>query len=243
MQREVKADSLPLRTAVRPALGHSRSRTIWSLEEGNHLEYISGRIADPTLYEHILNVRNRTDERWPDQSTPVDGHSDLYCMYVNGAPVGCLGVTRALDGDLFLHEYCPPPLLDRFGDALVSAYRFRILAEYRRSSSIVPGVYLSRHMVREAWREQIAKGAGIDVINIERALVKLYERMGYVLCEGYDYIDPVLGTESCLMFLPVDPDRPSVIQDIIRQNDLRVSLGDVLACLSRKQVYVSAGGA
>lgn len=161
-------------------------------------------------------------------------------MYVDGNPVGSLGVTRALEGEIYLAEYGPPALLEHFHDTLVSAYRFRILSQYRRSSPRIPGLALSAHMVREAWRDQISKGAGIDLINIETSYVPLYHRFGYVLCDGYDYIDPVLGTPSSLMFLPVDPDRPSFIQDIIRESDIHVPLDSVLRALSRTQVYIRA---
>ena len=91
-----------------------------------------------------------TDPRWPDQTTPVDNYSDHYCMFVENEPVGSLGVTRALDGDVYLKEYCPPQILDEFGDMIVSAYRFRILPGYRRSSPLAGGLGLSRQMVREA---------------------------------------------------------------------------------------------
>jgi hypothetical protein len=219
----------------------SGSQLLWSSAEGR-CRYISGKIHASSLYSDILSVRNHTDDRWPDQRTPVDQYSDQYCMYVDGTPVGSLGVTRALDGDIYLHEFCPPQLLDAFRETIVSAYRFRILPEFRRTASQVPGLSLSRYMTRESWREQIAKGAGLDVINIERTHAPLYARMGYVFCEGSEYLDPVLGTPSCLMFLPVDPDRPSVIQDIIRENDIRVSVLEVTRCLSRKQVYVNGFG-
>lgn len=218
--------------------GRGSPKTIWSCSDARQCRLVSGRREDAALFAAVLSVRERTDTRWPDQETPVDRHSTHYSMLVDDAPVGCLSVTRATDGELFLQEYCPPPLLQEYGDRLVSAYRFRILAPYRAASRHVPGVSLSRHMVREAWREQIALGAGIDLINIERRYLPLYTRLGYALCEGCDYIDPVLGTASCLMFLPVDPDRPSCIQDIIRGTDRRLSYGDVIRCLTRLRVPV-----
>src|SRR5690606_30828641 len=120
---------------------------------------LSGRISNENLYNDIISIRCQTDPRWPDQKTAEDNYSDHYCMYVDGNPVGSLGVTRALDGGVFLEQFCPPQILDQFHDVLVSAYRFRILEQYRQTSTRVPGISLSRHMVREAWRDQIAKGA------------------------------------------------------------------------------------
>ncbi len=216
----------------------SGPRRIWSHQGPKACEFLVGH-AQHKLYEDIIHVRNHTDSRWPEQRTPVDQYSDLYCMYVDGQAVGALGVTRALHGDVYLQQFCPPPLIEEFHDALVSAYRFRILSAFRRCNQELPGIALSRFMVREAWRDQIAKGAGLDVINIEKTHVSLYARMGYVLCEGYNYVDPVLGTESSLMFLPVDSGRDSLIRDIIRDSDLQVTKDQVLRCLTRRRVYVN----
>ncbi|MCC6221298.1 MAG: hypothetical protein IT291_08680 [Deltaproteobacteria bacterium] len=223
---------------VRPD-GQSDVRSIWMTEEPKSCVLKSGRIGDEELFRDILTVRNATDDRWPDQRTSVDYHSDHYCMYVDNLPVGSLGVTRALDGEIFMAEYCPPRLLEEFHDSLVSAYRFRIKKEYRRSSTLIPGISLSRQIVREAWREQISKGAGIDVINIEKSYARLYEAMGYVLCDGSAYTDPVLGTESCIMFLPVDPNRESFISDIIKESDFHIPIERVMKCLTRTSVYVA----
>ncbi|MFN8390866.1 MAG: hypothetical protein U0136_11295 [Bdellovibrionota bacterium] len=232
--------NLSTAAAVAPFPLETESQVIWSYDGDRRCELVSGRKINDELFNDILKVRHQTDDRWPDQRTPVDEYSDHYCMYVDGQPVGSLGVTRALDGDVYLHEYCPPPLVDEFHDSLVSAYRFRILHDFRRSSQLVPDIALSRHMVREAWREQISKGANLDLINIEKTHVPLYQRMGYVVCDGYDYLDPILGTPSCLMFLPVDPDRPSFIRDIIMETDVRLPVARVLRALTRSRVSVNS---
>jgi hypothetical protein len=214
-------------------------RTIWSISDPRNCDIRAGRSFNTDLYDSVLSVRNQTDPRWPNQTTSVDKHSDQYCVFVDGQPVGCLGVTRALDGELFMQEYCPKQLIDDFYDTLGSAYRFRILAEYRKSSSLIPGVSLSRHLVREVWREQIAKGVALDIINIETSHVIFYQRMGYIHCEASDYVDPVLGTASSLMFLAADPDRISIVSDIIRESDYTVSTNKVLASLTRTRVYMN----
>jgi hypothetical protein len=129
--------------------------------------------------------------------------------------------------------------LEEFGDTMVSAYRFRIIDKYRVSSPRVPGISLSKIMVREAWREQIAKGASLDVINIEKTHVPFYRRMGYIDCPDSDYKDPILGTPSCVMFFPIDPDRKSIVQDIIKPSDIHTTAEEVLTCLTRRKVYVN----
>lgn len=210
---------------------------LWSTEEPAKCRFSSGRFDTAHHYDDILKVRLQTDPRWPDQTTPTDTYSDHYCTYVEDQPVGCLSVTRALDGNIFLQEFCPPRLLEAFGDTLVSAYRFRIIDKYRISSPRVPGISLSKMMVREAWREQMAKGASLDVINIEMTHVPFYRRMGYLDCPDSYYEDPVLGTPSCVMFFPVDPGRKSIIQDIIKPTDIHTTVEDVLNCLSQRKIY------
>ena len=143
-----------------------QSRVIWRSEGKNLCELVSGRKSDSNLYSDVLTVRSNTDPRWDDQTTQVDNYSDQYCMFVNKTPVGSLGVTRLLDGDVYLSEFCPPQLFEDFQDSLASAYRFRILSEFRRSSTLLPGLQLSKHLVREVLREQIRKGSRLDVINI-----------------------------------------------------------------------------
>jgi len=217
----------------------SQSRAIWQSTGKNICQLVSGRKVDSALYSNILSVRVNTDSRWADQGTPVDNHSDHYCMFVNKVPVGSLGVTRLLEGEVYLNEFCPPQLFEDYRDSLVSAYRYRILSDFRRGSALVPELQLSKYLVREAWREQIRKGARIDVINIEMTHVPLYQRMGYVLCEGYNYLDPVLGTPSGVMFLPTDPDRSSIIQDIVRESGIALSVGEVEASLYKTAVSVA----
>lgn len=217
----------------------SVSRVIWSSQGKNHCELVSGRKNDSALYSNVLSVRMNTDPRWADQGTPVDNHSHQYCMFVNKTPVGSLGVTRLLEGEVYLNEFCPPQLFEDFRDCLGSAYRFRILSDFRRSSPLVPELQLSRYLVREAWREQIKMGVRLDVINIEMTHVPLYQRMGYLQCEGYDYIDPILGTPSGVMFLPADPDRSSIIQDIVRESGVSLPVGEVEASLYKQCVSVT----
>ena len=217
----------------------SVSRVIWSSQGKNNCELVSGRKNDSELYSSVLSVRMNTDPRWADQGTPVDNHSHQYCMFVNKTPVGSLGVTRLLEGEVYLNEFCPPQLFEDFHDCLVSAYRYRILSDFRRSSHLIPELQLSRHFVRETWREQIKMGARIDVINIEMTHVPLYQRMGYLRCEGYDYIDPILGTPSGIMYLPTDPDRSSIIQDFVRESGVSLSVGAVEASLYKQSVRVT----
>lgn len=234
----MKADNLilqTLRNGTKPT-----PRVIWNPSEAPNCKIVSGRITDKQLYKDVSSVRQLTDPRWPDQRTKEDAYSDHYCAYVDGLPVGSLGVTRAIEGDMFLQQFCPSQLVDEFHDLLVSAYRFRILDAYRQTSPRVPGISLSRHMVREAWREQIAKGAGLDIINIEDTHVRLYQRMGYILCDGYEYIDPEIGTPSCIMFLPIDPTHKSFISDLAQEAAITVSIDEVLRCLTRTRVYVNA---
>ncbi len=218
------------------------ARAIWKADRPRSCVLVVGRKENHELFDAVLRVRCATDERWPDQNTPVDDYSDQYCMFVDHQPVGCLGVTWARDGALYLGEFAPPALLEHFGHTLVSAYRFRILSAFRRSSGQLPELALSRHMVREAWREQMTRGATLDVIQTETTYAGFYQRMGYIHCEGYDYIDPILGTPSSVMCLPTDPDRESIIQDIVRESGTFLTLENVLRVLTRKQVAISRTG-
>lgn len=215
----------------------SQSRIIWSSNDNigqpSGCTMVVGRHRDEQLYSEVLSVRQKTDPRWKDQTAPVDQYSDHYCVFVDQNPVASLGVTRLVDGPIFLNEYCPPELLEEFKDCLCSAFRFRILSNYRRGSRLVPGISISRHLVREAWRDQIKKGIKLDVINIESTHIPLYQRMGYELCDGYTYVDPILGTSSGIMYLATDPDKESIIQDIVKESGQFLSTATVHNCLTR----------
>jgi hypothetical protein len=217
----------------------SNTKTLWEYNSEFDCSLVIGEKNNEDLYRDVLEVRNLTDSRWPDQTSPVDDYSDLFCLYYNGIPIGSVGATRAINGPIFMEEFCPPSLMDQYRDFIVSAYRFRLIQKFRRSSPYAKGMTLSFITVKEGWREQLRKGAGIDVINIEASYVPLYKRLGYLLYEGSEYIDPVLGTPSCIMFLPVDPTRSSIIQDIITEEHSIVLADDVLNTITRRSFAVN----
>lgn len=216
----------------------STRRDVWNSYADNDTRIVAGSKADKEFFADILKVREQTDSRWPDQNTPADDYSDHYCIHIADAPVGALGVTRLLHGPLFLHEFYPQAILDSFFDRIVSAYRFRLLPKFRRTSFLSKGTNLAYAMIREAWKEHIAKGAGIDLINVEPKYIPYYERLGYVLCEGCDFICPVFHEPISVMFLATDPSRDSVVRDLIDNRDDHIFVDDVLRVLNRKSVFI-----
>lgn len=215
------------------------SSVIWEEDNFFSSKLVVSNINNQDHLRNIMKVRLATDPRWPDQSSSVDNYSDLYCLYYDNEPIGCVGATRLINGPLFMQEFCPQVLLDQYYECVVSAYRFRLLQRFRRTSPLSKGVSLSYVTIREGWRDQLNKGAGLDIINIEKSYMPLYTRLGYVLCEGYDYLDPILGTPSCIMYLPVDPSRKSVISDIISDGNTIVCVDEVQKVLNRKIFAVS----
>ncbi len=209
-------------------------RTLWSLPAPKKYKFIGGGQSDPALFDSVMKIREKTDSRWPDQSTPADAYSDHYCLWVNDAPVGCLSMTRALHGPIFLQEYFPKVLFEHYHDRIMSAYRFRLLPKFRRTSQRSTGVSLAGVMAKEAWREQIAKGVGLDVIDVEATYVKYYQRLGYVHCEGHDFICPIFHEPIAVLYLPTDPTRESLVKDLVQDRDDHVMHKDVERVLRRK---------
>ena len=216
----------------------SYRRTLWSSDDATNLRFVAGGSQDREFFEDILDVRYQTDSRWPDQGTPADDYSDHYCLYKDDKPIGSLGVTRALNGPLFLEEFYPADLLDAMPDRIFSAYRFRLLAKFRRTSLLASGKNLALTMMRETWKENLEKGAGIDLINVEPKYIPYYHRLGYIICEGYDFICPVFHEPISVMLLCTDPTRDSVLKDLVQDRDDNVFLDDVLRILSRTKSFV-----
>lgn len=206
----------------------SSSKTLCSFDEPIECKLVSGTSACDQLFRDVLTVRHLTDEKWPDQRTEADSYSQHYCMYVEDEPVGCLSVTRARLGPIFLQEYYPSVLVREFRNQLCSAYRFRIRNEYRRSSLSTKGLSLAATMIREAWREHLSWGIEIDMVNVEYGYIPYYLRLGYVKCEGCDFLCPVFKEPIAVMFLSTDPNRRSVISDLVRQRSTALKTEKVL---------------
>lgn len=216
------------------------TRVLWSLPDPQEWKLVGGGQSDLSLFDDVMTIRNRTDDRWPDQGVAVDRYSDHYCMLVDATPVGCLSITRALHGEIFFQEYFPQAFFDHFQDRVVSAYRFRLLPQYRRTSQQASGIGVATIMAKEIWREQIAKGVGIDLINVERSYVRYYQRLGYVLCEGYDFICPIFHEPISIMYLPTDPTRDSIIKDLVQGRTDNVLMKNIHRVLRRRVFAVKS---
>jgi len=218
-------------------------RSIWTLpDEKKKCDLFTTAGKESELYSRVLEVRQQTDQRWPDQRTAGDSYSDHYCLAVDDVAVGCLSMTRALHGDIFFHGYYPRIFFDKYLDRVMSAYRFRMLHPYRRTSSRSGGVSLASIMAKEAWREQIAKGVRLDLINVEKEYVRYYQRLGYIYCEGADFICPIFHTPISIMYLPADPTRGSLIKDLIQDQDDPLFAKDLRRVLSRRVVALHSVG-
>jgi hypothetical protein len=178
-----------------------------------------------SIFESVLAIRRTADDALPFYS--FDEYSMHYVVFHSGQPVGTLTTPRTRDGLIDCQSCYPPQLIDQYRKQIVSACKFRI------SSNPHSGMFLLRLMIREAWRDQLADGARLDVINVERKLVPFYRRIGYVALQGWDFVHPTLGTDSVPLILPADPTRRSFCQDLFASVDDPLLLTDVQAVLDR----------
>lgn len=209
-------------------------RLAWSIENNVHCEFVSGDSSDVDLLRDVLFIRQETDSGWPSQHTTADSYSDHYCLYIDGNPAGAISVTSAKFGPLLFEEFYPSALVETYRHCLASAYHLRVLPEYRQGAPLGTSMNIGRTICLKTWQDQLRKGCRLDVINVEPRLVPYYRRFGYVLCEGYDFDCPIFHTRICVMILPADGTRNSLIQDFARNLTDPVSLTDVRICLNVK---------
>lgn len=206
-------------------------QTIWESYGESHCRLVVGPHENTSLFQDVCAVRGQTDDRWAKTEFSVDRHADHYCFYVDDSPVGCLAATRATRGPLDCEEFLPQTLLAHCRDVISSAGKFRILPEFRMLSSRADGQIVSRTMVREVWRHQIRQGIRLDLMTSELRYVPYYRRLGYVVCEGYQFEHPTLKSSCEVMMLAADAGRPSIIQSTAKEEGAEFSLAEVMELL------------
>lgn len=70
-------------------------------------------------------------------------------------------------------------------------------------------------MVEVAWRRALADGIRIDVIDVNVRAVRYYQKLGYVLVPGSEFVHPVLHTPSVVMYLALQPDSKGTLADAL----------------------------
>ena len=138
---------------------------------------------DNPLIDSIYQVRREGDE--DSFEFAFDRYSYHYCLFVDAEPVGTLTATRGVDGEMDCQQMYPESLLEAHADSVFSPCKFRI--KRNRFSSF----RLMRLMVREFWRDQLDIGSRLAVMNASLDLIAFYERIGFYVIEGSEFVHPV----------------------------------------------------
>lgn len=166
----------------------------------------SGFGTDISLYGNAISVRKAHGDT--ELSSKKDERAFHVVVFCESQPVGSLMITRHSDGELDCGEFYPPVLVEKHGTELASVCKFRMLPGKHS------GFKTFRLVVREVWRELLRLGIRVDAINIERSNSRVFQRMGYSVVPGFDFIHPTLGTDSIVMVLAADPSRESYFKDL-----------------------------
>ncbi|WP_372726210.1 hypothetical protein [Novipirellula sp.] len=175
--------------------------------------------TDNQVHEQVMQVRR---EGGGESSFAFDSYSFHYSMLYDGQPVGAMTATRPVDGEVDCADVYSPQLMTRYHDCLVSTCKFRI------NRSGCSSLKTLRTMVREFWRDQVNLGSRLNLINADKKLASFYQRIGYEVIEGSNFIHPTLGTDSIVMMMSADPHRRSFCTDIFASLDDILPMQDVV---------------
>ena len=156
------------------------------------------------------------------QETEFDRYSQHYVLYHGMKPVGTASVTRVQDGLIDCQEYYPQRLLAQLGHLTDSASHLRIRGSEGRSYRTF------RRVIREIWKDRLASGTRLNIINVTTERLRGYRAMGYHRLPVPVFIHPRLKTESHTVVLATDPTLRSFIQDFVQKIDQPLPLQSVL---------------
>ncbi|TWU26902.1 hypothetical protein Pla52o_07580 [Novipirellula galeiformis] len=176
------------------------------------------------VHEQVMQVRREGGGE--QEYFDFDSYSFHYSLLYEGQPVGAMTATRPVDGAIDCSDVYAPQLMTRYHDCLVSTCKFRI------NRSGCSSLKTLRTMVREFWRDQVSVGSRLNLINADKKMVAFYQRMGYCVVEGSDFIHPTLGTDSVVMMMSADPTRKSFCTDIFSNLDDVLSMDEVITTCS-----------
>lgn len=199
-----------------------------------------GSTQDHDLYHDLLNIRNNP-YNYSDKFKmvfPFDKYSDHYRLSIGGKATGALSVTQAKNGRVDCEEYIPECLVDSYRDVISSACKFRIIKQRIQHLQNRSKMDLPKQVLKTAFKDQLTKGTRLDIINAHKSFARYYRQIGYVSIDDGGFIHPVLGTDSLIMYLPADPSRTSMGQDLFEKCDNPLMLSDVKKVLTRTQVFM-----
>jgi len=220
-------------------------KTLLQINGNNTSKIDQGSMSDKDLYLDILNVRNDpyNHSNLLELAYPFDFYSDHYRLMVDGITAGALTVTQARNGTIDCEEYIPKALVENFREVICSACKFRVIKQRIKHIEKRSKMELPMQVLKSAYKDQLNKGSRLDIINAHKTFSRYYTKMGYLPIENSDFIHPVLGTESIIMYLPVDPSRKTAVQDLFAQYDDPLMLSEVQRILTKTPVYLSLSAA
>jgi hypothetical protein len=153
------------------------------------------RMTSPR-YADVLAVRRTRASAGIDDA--FDVNAIHYLLEVDGRPSISMRVHRAADGPMECEEFYPAALRAEHRAVVASASRLVARATSGRDPASV------RDFVRSVWRDQLAMGTRLDLVNVAQPMVGYYRRLGYLLVPNSGFIHPRLGTQSVVMLMAAD---------------------------------------
>lgn len=195
-------------------------------DEVTGLKFVRDFGTDNDLYQRLQTVRHLGG---PGQYRFFfDEHSYHYGLIDGDRAVGTLTATRLADGEMDCQTQYPSPIREAFRSQIYSTCKLRIAAGRHSSFRTL------RMMLRHVWKDQLELGSRLVLINTERKMTSFYQRVGFEVIEGTDFIHPLLHTDSICMLLRADPSSRSFFADLFQGVEPTLSRQQIDACSAGK---------
>lgn len=207
-------------------------KILFNKKENYQVSLVKGTIQDKKLYKDVLLVRNNGSKKEIEKATSfVDPYSDIYCLYLDKEPIGTITTTHRLKGKLECEEFFPKEIIEGYKTVTNSASMFRILTGQNDKASESLGARLSSKIIKEVLKDQFEEGILVCICKVERYFVEYYRRMGFVHLEDYDFINPWLGYDSCVMILSADPNHKSSFKETFANGKETLLMSELFSLL------------
>ena len=155
------------------------------------------------VYDDVLAIRGEVYGLAPEKRPePSDAHSELYCAYWEGRPVGTIRTTRSVQGPLDCEEHFPPGLVADLRPQLCSSSRLCMLRD------VPTGLNIPRLLIEVQFLHVVQElGVRLDLIAVHQRALRYYTRLGYCVLGDSFFLHPFRNAPCHVMGFPVDARR------------------------------------